>query len=411
MYRIKYYSMHSGNRRSYLSGILFAVFVSSGLLLSSCVAPPNDADRGGDIAYKEPAFKKAHHYYMRGNYEKAIDKFSDILLSSPGTYDSVLIADAYCLRAECHRRTNKSSLARFDYDQAIKVTEASLQPRGDAQRFVLDCRIAKGDTYMYEGAYIQADRLFKELLGTRLLTPDRDRLQFRRYICAVKMGSEDAEVLLEEIVNFKSFDEAKLRKEFLGGGTATHLYVKKKITPRKKRTTAPAPQKTTAVLPRSAWRAGPIGDNIDFMTPIFRITVHHTGDECYTMDYTASAAQMLTYQNRHQTVNGWADIGYHFIIDRAGRIWEGRELKYQGAHAGNSEKNRGNIGVCLFGDFETQEPTSMQKETLVDFLDKLCRIYKLDRNKDIYTHKELSATECPGMKLQQVVRDYRNIYR
>lgn len=47
---------------------------------------------------------------------------------------------------------------------------------------------------------------------------------------------------------------------------------------------------------------------------------------------------------------GWADIGYHWVIDTCGAIYLGRNLVYQGAHA-FEEGNRGSMGWCFVGDF------------------------------------------------------------
>ncbi|MFH2001703.1 MAG: N-acetylmuramoyl-L-alanine amidase [Planctomycetota bacterium] len=376
------------------------------MILSACATTGDRVSPPDEVVYKDPAFRKAYDGLQRGSYEKAISLLSDIILSSSGKYESAMIAEAYRLRGECRRKTNKFGLARFDYDQAVKITEAASPQGEDTANLAVKYKTAIGDTYMYEGAYLKADRIFEELLQTRMLTPYQDSLYFRRYICASKLGTPDPERFCKKIRDMSSFNETELRREFLGGGTATHLYQK----PDRKRTPPTPSRDPLAVLPRSTWNAGPVGKDIDLMTPIYRMTVHHTADECNTLDFDSSAAQILAYQDLHKNTKGWADIGYHFIIDRAGRIWEGRELKYQGAHAGNSEKNKGNIGICLLGDYDRQELTEAQKEMVAGFLKKLCRIYKIDPRTNLYTHRELNATECPGKTLQQFMDSYRNIF-
>jgi hypothetical protein len=49
------------------------------------------------------------------------------------------------------------------------------------------------------------------------------------------------------------------------------------------------------------------------------------------------------------------DIGYHYIVDRSGAIWQGRRIRYQGAHARGSANN-GNIGIVLLGISRTSSP-------------------------------------------------------
>ncbi len=44
---------------------------------------------------------------------------------------------------------------------------------------------------------------------------------------------------------------------------------------------------------------------------------------------------------------GWADIGYHFVIRRDGRVEKGRPRDEVGAHVANHNSNT--VGVCLVG--------------------------------------------------------------
>jgi len=84
------------------------------------------------------------------------------------------------------------------------------------------------------------------------------------------------------------------------------------------------------------------------------------------------------------------------MIDYSGRIWEGRSLKYQGAHV--SSRNPGNIGVVLLGNFEIQKPSAAQKATLVKLVTELRRYYGVSRRR-IYGHRDLDSTLCPGRNL------------
>lgn len=44
---------------------------------------------------------------------------------------------------------------------------------------------------------------------------------------------------------------------------------------------------------------------------------------------------------------GWADIGYHFVVRRDGKVEKGRPLSQTGAHVQGWNQN--NIGICLEG--------------------------------------------------------------
>lgn len=47
---------------------------------------------------------------------------------------------------------------------------------------------------------------------------------------------------------------------------------------------------------------------------------------------------------------GFSDIGYHYVIDVAGMVHEGRPITQTGAHV--QGHNTGNIGVCLIGGLD-----------------------------------------------------------
>ncbi len=162
---------------------------------------------------------------------------------------------------------------------------------------------------------------------------------------------------------------------------------------------------------RKEWGARPA--DVSRTTPmgrIYRITIHHSGFPCRDSSLRAVEAQIRAIQknHKHKRTNGegWADVGYHFFVDPAGRIWQGRSLRYQGAHAGNHRLNRGNIGICLLGDFQDHAPSPAQMKGLEKLLRFLMRKYKIPATR-IYTHRELKSTACPGRWAQRAVNRLR----
>ena len=105
----------------------------------------------------------------------------------------------------------------------------------------------------------------------------------------------------------------------------------------------------------------------------------------------------LELVRRSHVGRGFADLGYHYVIDRAGRIWEGRSLSYQGAHV--KHQNPHNIGVMVMGNFELQSPTQPQLVTLTGAVRELRAKYRVPR-RSVFTHRELGPTTCPGKRLQ-----------
>jgi hypothetical protein len=85
--------------------------------------------------------------------------------------------------------------------------------------------------------------------------------------------------------------------------------------------------------------------------------VHHTAG---TNNYTRaqSAAIVRGIEIYHVKGNGWDDIGYNFLVDKYGQVFEGRyggvDRPVIGAHAGGF--NNGSVGVSLIGSYDTTRP-------------------------------------------------------
>lgn len=161
------------------------------------------------------------------------------------------------------------------------------------------------------------------------------------------------------------------------------------------------------VIPRTGWTRGlPDKGEINPMLPIGWVTVHHDGmDEFTATDYNSCAGRIELIRNGHRG-KGWADIGYHFIVDRSGRVWEGRDLCWQGAHVKNC--NEGNIGVLCLGNFDLSKPSAAQMESLERQIRLLMRHYKI-QSSHVRSHKEWpeAATACPGRHLQSKMSGLR----
>ena len=161
-----------------------------------------------------------------------------------------------------------------------------------------------------------------------------------------------------------------------------------------------APTGPLRAIPRSQWTSRPpVYARILPMNGVERITVHHEGSEAVNFSDAASTAQRLEIVRQYHAVDrGWGDIGYHYVIDRAGRVWQGRDVAYQGAHV--RDHNPHNLGVMVLGNFDLQRPTEAQMTTLRAALIALQRSYRVPTH-DVYTHQELMPTECPGVALQR----------
>lgn len=139
-----------------------------------------------------------------------------------------------------------------------------------------------------------------------------------------------------------------------------------------------------------------------------RITLHHSAEATppeLDGSLGASAHAVRRIQFAHMNSSGYGDIGYHFLIDPAGRVFQGRELEWQGAHA-SGKNNRDNLGVCLLGNFESQYPTPKALQALSELIERFGSQHAIGRS-DLKAHLDFKNTLCPGRNLLSWLQDYR----
>jgi len=107
-------------------------------------------------------------------------------------------------------------------------------------------------------------------------------------------------------------------------------------------------------------------------------------------------------QQLHLKYQGFADIGYHFLIDAGGCLYEGRSLLVRGAHTGGF--NTGTVGIALLGNFETRRPPVAQLVTLKRLIICLKARYTLTH---LAGHRDFQPGEtvCPGHHLAAILPD------
>jgi len=162
---------------------------------------------------------------------------------------------------------------------------------------------------------------------------------------------------------------------------------------------ASGPVALTGLVRRAQWNAAPADPrNMRRSAPRWNwITVHHS---VFTSDGDSLAASLDTVQRIqrvHMDNEDYADIGYHYLIDRQGRVIEGRSLRWQGAHAGGTN-NVGNVGICLLGNFEIERPTAAALRSLERLIVELQRELRIPRQ-NVRPHRDWKETECPGRHL------------
>ncbi len=116
-----------------------------------------------------------------------------------------------------------------------------------------------------------------------------------------------------------------------------------------------------AVIPRSQWAsAGWDYENEDcdngpsISDTVSAVVVHHTViDNVYNRDDVPDLLRAIYHM--HVRVNGWCDIGYNYVVDRFGRVWEARTGSAEDLVVGGHAKgfNTGTIGVAMLGQFQS----------------------------------------------------------
>jgi hypothetical protein len=110
-------------------------------------------------------------------------------------------------------------------------------------------------------------------------------------------------------------------------------------------------------------------------------------------------------QDLHMDKRGFADVAYHFMIDKDGTIFEGRPINVRGAHVQGF--NTGSVGIVLLGNFNEDLPTGEQLvhlRLLVDYLRYKYDIRYLAGHRD-YPGQSPDGTECPGEYLYPLLSD------
>ncbi len=174
------------------------------------------------------------------------------------------------------------------------------------------------------------------------------------------------------------------------------------------RVVRPASAGKVSAMSRNSWGATPaIPAKMKPMNGVSRVTIHHEGSAKPNNDVSpAQVAETLRLiQSQHRKRMGAGDIGYHFIIDRTGTVWQGRDWAYQGAHTSGANSN--NIGIMLLGNFEIQQPTPEQLAAMRQLTASVCRKYGLSPAKDIFGHCDFGNTQCPGRALKPQVAAMR----
>jgi len=139
---------------------------------------------------------------------------------------------------------------------------------------------------------------------------------------------------------------------------------------------------------------------------VTKIIIHHTAS-VKDLDDPMKAIRDIYYF--HTVTRGWGDIGYNYIIDQKGNIYEGRYGgdSVVGAHAGRG--NIGSIGIAILGNYEDNTVPDPAIRSLVALIQAKTQEYNIDPTgssmfrgenlPNIIGHRDIEPTTCPGANL------------
>ncbi|MBN1495094.1 N-acetylmuramoyl-L-alanine amidase [Candidatus Peregrinibacteria bacterium] len=153
---------------------------------------------------------------------------------------------------------------------------------------------------------------------------------------------------------------------------------------------------------------------LQYPEKISKIIIHHTGTSKHIDDPIKTIRDLYYY---HAIKRGWGDIGYNYIIDANGNIYEGRYGGdgVVGAHAGPG--NRGSIGIAVLGNYNESELSAEAEKALTNLIAEKSRLYGIDplgesyfrgiKLPNIFGHNGIMATSCPGKNIIKLLPQIR----
>lgn len=180
-----------------------------------------------------------------------------------------------------------------------------------------------------------------------------------------------------------------------------------------------------SIVTRKQWGAdeGMVKCTTERSSSVKGMYVHHTsGSNSYTR--AQAPAIIRGYLRFHTEGRGWCDLGYNYLVDRFGTIYEGRAKSITepvvGAHA--SGFNRHTLGVSVMGTFNSALPPKAARDSLTRVIAWKANAYAFNPTgsmtltsagggsskfaegkkvtlKTVAGHRDTSYTDCPGAKL------------
>lgn len=156
----------------------------------------------------------------------------------------------------------------------------------------------------------------------------------------------------------------------------------------------------TVYLARSEWTDTKSSSNGRWKSNVLGIACHWPANPgVIGTNFKTVKNKLNEWRRYHVFVRGWADIGYNFAVDQAGRIWELRGLSNVGAHSAsetNKDANTEWVGVLFV--VGNDEIVSQAAVDAFRYLRQNIIKQRFPTAGLIKGHKEIrgASTACPG---------------
>lgn len=163
-----------------------------------------------------------------------------------------------------------------------------------------------------------------------------------------------------------------------------------------------------SIITRAQWGANENYryDSLGEIWPAEYSTVEHAIVHHAAVNYSSDGYNAVrSIYHYHAITQGWGDIGYNYLVDTSGRIFEGR---VGGANviAGHAFQYAiGSSGICVMGDFSRADPPYASKLALANIVAYVTRdlnphgrkqFHEVPNLPTIAAHRDVVASTCPG---------------
>src|SRR5665648_519216 len=174
-----------------------------------------------------------------------------------------------------------------------------------------------------------------------------------------------------------------------------------------------------AIISRAEWGARDQVCTPDVASRLVGAVVHHTAGSNNYATVAEAMQQIRIDQRYHIESRGWCDLGYNFVVDKWGNIYEGRVNSLTqpviGVHSGGF--NTGTVGVSMLGTYDAA-PSAETQQSVAQIIGWRLGYYGVAaqgsmtyhtgvgenskyQNQDVtlprvFGHRDVAYTACPG---------------